>query len=79
MEFGLSIVQNEPAPILLGWRRSLLRLCGAKIGHEVHILPTACISIPWNLEIGDYSSVGSRTTQTDLIRDIIYNDIQPIV
>lgn len=41
-----------------GWRRFMLRLFGAKIGVQVHIHPSARIFLPWNLEIGDWSSVG---------------------
>ena len=41
-----------------GWRRMLLRLFGAKVGNGVHIHPSAVIFIPWNLEIGDFSSIG---------------------
>ena len=41
-----------------GWRRFLLRLFGAKVGVQVHIHPSARIFLPWNLEIGDWSSVG---------------------
>jgi putative colanic acid biosynthesis acetyltransferase WcaF len=41
-----------------GWRRFLLRLFGAKVGMQVHIHPSARIFLPWNLEIGDWSSVG---------------------
>lgn len=40
------------------WRRFILRQFGAKIGNAVQIHPTARISIPWNLEIGDYSAIG---------------------
>lgn len=40
------------------WRRFLLRLFGARIGKEVHIYNTAIIFMPWNLEIGDWSSIG---------------------
>jgi putative colanic acid biosynthesis acetyltransferase WcaF len=48
-----------------GWRRWLLRRFGAKIGNFVNIRPTASIEIPWQLEMGDYSSLGDYT--------IIYN------
>lgn len=41
-----------------GWRRGLLRCFGARIGQHVNIHPSARIFIPWNLEIGDYSSIG---------------------
>ena len=39
-------------------RRFLLRLFGAKIGVNVNIYPTALIYYPWNLKIGDDSSIG---------------------
>ncbi len=42
------------------WRRALLRLFGARIGKEVHVYPTTRVSIPWNIAIGDRSSVGDR-------------------
>lgn len=44
--------------LLWGWRGFLLRLFGAKVGENVHIHPSVKIFIPWNLEIGDWSSVG---------------------
>jgi putative colanic acid biosynthesis acetyltransferase WcaF len=47
----------SPRP-LFGWRRLLLRCFGARIGREVHIYPSARIYLPWNLTVGDYSSVG---------------------
>lgn len=42
------------------WRASLLRCFGAKVGKNVHIYPSVCISIPWNVTVGDNSAVGSR-------------------
>jgi putative colanic acid biosynthesis acetyltransferase WcaF len=47
----------SPRPLWF-WRRFLLRLFGARIGKQVHIFPSVMIAIPWNLEIGDWSSVG---------------------
>ena len=44
--------------LLWGWRSFLLRMFGAKIGKNVHIHPSVQIFIPWNLTIGDWSSVG---------------------
>ena len=49
----------SPRP-LFGWRRFLLRLFGARIGREVHIYNSATIYMPWNLEIGDWSSIGEH-------------------
>jgi putative colanic acid biosynthesis acetyltransferase WcaF len=40
------------------WRAFLLRLFGAKIGKDVHIYNSSVIYMPWNLEIGDWSSIG---------------------
>lgn len=39
-------------------RNGLLRLFGAKIGRSVKIRPSARIEVPWNLAMGDYSSIG---------------------
>jgi putative colanic acid biosynthesis acetyltransferase WcaF len=46
--------------ILWGWRSFLLRLFGARIGRHVHIHPSVRIAIPWNLDIGDFTSIGDR-------------------
>jgi putative colanic acid biosynthesis acetyltransferase WcaF len=35
-----------------------LRLFGAEVGNNVHIDSSAKIFIPWNLKIGDWTSVG---------------------
>ncbi|MNR82135.1 Maltose O-acetyltransferase [compost metagenome] len=43
---------------MYGWRRFLLRAFGAKIGKKVIIRPTARITYPWKVSIGDYSWVG---------------------
>lgn len=43
-----------------GVRRGLLRLFGAKIGHHVRIRPSVLVEQPWNLTIGDNSSIGDR-------------------
>jgi putative colanic acid biosynthesis acetyltransferase WcaF len=43
---------------MYGWRNSLLRMFGADIGKGVHIRPTARITYPWKVRIGDWSWVG---------------------
>ena len=48
--------------VLYGWRRFLLRLFGAKIGHGVIVRPTAEITYPWKLTIGDWSWIGDYAT-----------------
>jgi putative colanic acid biosynthesis acetyltransferase WcaF len=43
-----------------GVRNALLRAFGATIGAPVRFRPTVLIEQPWNLSIGDNSSVGDR-------------------
>jgi len=43
---------------LYGWRCFLLRLFGARIGRKVLIRPTARITYPWKVSIGDYVWIG---------------------
>lgn len=43
---------------LSGVRAQILRLFGAKIGKKVIIRPTARITFPWKLEIGDRTWIG---------------------
>jgi putative colanic acid biosynthesis acetyltransferase WcaF len=47
----------SPRPCF-GFRRWLLRLFGASVGRQVHVYPSTHIYFPWNLEIGDWSSIG---------------------
>lgn len=48
-----------PSPqFLYWWRNFLLKLFGAKIGERVKIRPSAIITYPWKLSIGDYSWIG---------------------
>ncbi|PJF34068.1 MAG: putative colanic acid biosynthesis acetyltransferase, partial [Phototrophicales bacterium] len=46
-----------PRP-LYGWRRFLLRVFGAHVDRCVRVYPSAWIFAPWNLEIGDYVTIG---------------------
>lgn len=50
--FGLS------PQFMYGWRRFLVRAFGAKVGKDVLLRPTARITYPWNVSIGDYSWIG---------------------
>lgn len=54
---GKLLFQLSPRPCFR-FRRALLRVFGAKIGRHVHIYSSARIYYPWNLEMGDESSVG---------------------
>jgi len=53
------LFRYSPRPCF-GWRRFLLRLFGARVGKEVHVYNNALIYMPWNLEIGDWSSIGEN-------------------
>jgi putative colanic acid biosynthesis acetyltransferase WcaF len=48
--------------ICYGWRRFLLRLFGCKAGQGVRVRPTAEITYPWKVSIGDWSWIGDRVT-----------------
>ncbi|KAA6464934.1 colanic acid biosynthesis acetyltransferase WcaF [Acidobacteria bacterium AB60] len=45
---------------LFGWRRWLLRVFGAKIGKGVFIRPSARVTYPWKLSIGDHCHIGDE-------------------
>ena len=49
-----------PRRIGNGWRTSLLRMFGAKIGRNVLLSPTMRVMKPWELSIGDDSAIGDR-------------------
>lgn len=52
--FGLS-----PQPFY-GWRRWLLRLFGAQVGKGVIIRPTARVTYPWKVRLGDDCWIGDH-------------------
>ena len=59
--WGVGAVLFRWTPRLLyGARNALLRLFGAEVGRNVRIHPSATIYFPWNLSIGDWSSVGEE-------------------
>lgn len=47
-------------PPLHAWRRFILRIFGAKIGHKARVWGSTRIWYPPNLEMGDYSVLGWR-------------------
>lgn len=49
----------SPRP-MFGWRAFLLRLFGAQIGQHVNVYASATIYMPWNLEVGAWSSIGEH-------------------
>lgn len=52
----------------------LLRLFGASVGKNVIIRPTAKITYPWKVNIGDYSWIGDDVTLYSLGNIIIGNN-----
>ncbi|HBV3707477.1 TPA: colanic acid biosynthesis acetyltransferase WcaF, partial [Klebsiella pneumoniae] len=60
--------------ILYKWRVFLLRLFGASVGKNVIIRPTAKITYPWKVNIGDYSWIGDDVTLYSLGNIIIGNN-----
>lgn len=51
----------RPSPVPLhSWRRFLLRLFRAKIGKPAYLYPSARIWVPWNLEMGNHSTLASE-------------------
>jgi putative colanic acid biosynthesis acetyltransferase WcaF len=50
--------RSTPRGLLNGWRRFLLRAFGATIGKGCRIAPSCFVWAPWNLEMGDYSTLG---------------------
>lgn len=61
--------------IFSSWRIFLLRLFGAKIGKGCYISPKAKIFIPWNVEIGNFTSIDDyaflRSTGKIIIGDYV--------
>lgn len=43
---------------MYGWRRTLLRLFGARVGKKVLLRSSVHTQFPWNVSIGDYSWIG---------------------
>ncbi|MBW5448364.1 colanic acid biosynthesis acetyltransferase WcaF [Cohnella sp. CFH 77786] len=57
----------SPQP-MYGFRRFLLRLFGAKLGTGVKVRPSASITYPWKVSIGDHSWIGDRAELYSLDR-----------
>lgn len=64
-----------PSPqFLYGWRVFLLRLFGARIGQGVKIRPSARVTYPWKVDIGDNVWIGDRAELYSLVPIQIGND-----
>ena len=49
----------SPRP-MFGFRNLLLRSFGARVGRAVHVYGSTVVYMPWNLEIGDWSTLGEH-------------------
>ena len=59
----------RPSPLALnGFRLFLLRVFGAKVGNAVKIRPSAFISYPWNLSVGEGTFIGDHVHIDSLTR-----------
>jgi putative colanic acid biosynthesis acetyltransferase WcaF len=56
---GRWAIRLSPRPFF-GWRRAILRLFGARIGHEVHVYPSTHIYMPWNLAVDEFAALGEN-------------------
>lgn len=56
----LLLFRPTPRWALNGWRRSVLRLFGARLAKVVVIRPSCRIWAPWNLTMGPVSCLGDR-------------------
>lgn len=70
-----AILFKTSPQILYGWRRFLLRLFGAKIGKGVIIRPSATITYPWKVSIGDYSWIGNNVDLYSLGEIVIGDNV----
>jgi len=57
--FGRLFIRLSPRPAFC-WRRMILRDFGAKVGNHVHIYPSTSFYMPWNVELGDWTSLGEN-------------------
>ena len=67
---GALLFRWSPRP-LFGWRATVLRCFGARVGRAVRIYPRARIWAPWNLEIGDHACVADDATVYNQGRAVI--------
>src|SRR5271165_2160713 len=53
------LYRPSPTPAF-AWRRMLLRLFGAQIGEGAHPYPSCKVWAPWNLVMGEHSSLAPQ-------------------
>ncbi|MBN8821352.1 MULTISPECIES: WcaF family extracellular polysaccharide biosynthesis acetyltransferase [unclassified Spirosoma] len=62
---------NTYLPIPVKLKIAVLRLFGAKVGHNVMIKPAVSIKYPWLLEIGNYVWIGEQVWIDNLSQVVI--------
>ena len=55
--FGRWLIILSPHPCH-AWRRMVLRLFGARVGHQARIHSSTVVFMPWNFELGEWAAVG---------------------
>ncbi len=60
---------------MFGWRRFLLKLFGAEIGVGVLIRPSAHVTYPWKVKIGDRVWIGDHAELYSLGEIVIGSDV----
>lgn len=63
-----------PPVLCFGWVRMIYKLFGAKVQQTAKIYPSADVFMPWNLEIGDWSTIGGNVHILNAAPLIIGND-----
>jgi putative colanic acid biosynthesis acetyltransferase WcaF len=71
---GAALFRLSPR-VCFGYRRWLLRRFGAKIGANTNIYQTTTIYMPWNLEMGEWSSIGEHAYIYNLGKVTIGNNV----
>lgn len=63
-----------PPILCFVWVRVMYRLYGAKVHPTANIYPSADVFMPWNLEIGEWSTIGGDVHILNAAPLIIGND-----
>ena len=70
-----SVFISMSPQFMYGWRRSIYKFFGAKIGKNVLIRPSVKMTFPWHVEIGDYSWIGDDVVLYSLGQIKIGNNV----
>ena len=69
------LFRPTPNILLWKWRVFLLRCFGAKIGKHCKIRSSAIFWAPWNIEMGDYVSIGQKAQIYSVDKIIIHTKV----